>query len=101
MEKKVQQLKHLLSDAFLLCVFSSLFPSFLGEKHDEHNVQHEKHQAAYVVAVLCCCLIKDHSGYLEPDFSDIFGISWLLTSAIDFYPHYNAPQGNFAMRVKK
>ena len=23
--------------------------SFSGEKHDEHNVQHEKHQAAYVV----------------------------------------------------
>lgn len=60
------------------------FALFSGEKHDEHNVQHEKHQAAYVVQFYVVDVSKDHSGYLEPIF-DFLGF-YLLTSAFDFFP---------------
>lgn len=81
---------------FLLCVSCFLF--FGGETWWAQCATRK------TSSCICCCSfmllshkgIKDHSGYLEPDFSDIFlWVFWLLTSAFDFYPHYDAPQGTF------
>lgn len=50
--KKVQELKHLLSDVFFHIFF------LLGENRDEHNVQHENNQQADKLHMLCSFMLS-------------------------------------------